>query len=98
MLMIIVVKVHLKIFKFGVIVFIFLKYNLDLRIKSEPVAISNSGEFPQNIHPTAEWKNTDNSTKPTSPTNRSWKLDTSHKNVVSTLTPDGNCIFFFIYA
>lgn len=70
---------------------------LDLRIKSEPVSISNSGEFPQNVNQTNEWKNIENSTKPTSPSNNSWKLDTSHKNVVTTLTADGNLYYFLFY-
>lgn len=61
---------------------------LDLRIKSEPAP--NSGDFPQNTNTTNEWKTPDNGTTPPSPSNQSWKMDTSHKNVVTTITPDGN--------
>jgi hypothetical protein len=62
----------------------------DLRIKSEPATTApNSGEFPKNTNATNEWKTPDNGTTPPSPSNHSWKIDTSHKNVVSTLTPDG---------
>lgn len=66
------------------------KIVLDLRIKSEPVPTPNSGEFPINTNTSNEWKTPDNGTTPSSPSNKSWNIDTSHKNVVTTLTADGN--------
>lgn len=74
------------------------KKNLDLRIKSEPVPASNSAaEFPQNTNTntntqTNEWKTPDNGPTPaSSPLNHfNIKIDTSHKNIVTTLTADGN--------
>lgn len=68
---------------------------LDLRIKSEPASTPNSGEFSQNTTSiTSEWKMTENVTTPPSPSN--WKMDTCHKNVVTTLTADGNVKLFYI--
>lgn len=57
---------------------------------AEPVPAPNSGDYPQNTNPTNEWKTPDNGTNPPSPSNHSWKMDTSHKNVVPTITADGN--------
>lgn len=69
------------------IIFCF-KQILDLRIKSETPSTPNPGEFPINKSTASDWKIPDNGTPP-SPSNHGWKIDASHKNVVSTLA-DGN--------
>lgn len=78
-------QLHLKIKK---------KIILDLRIKSEPASAPNSAaEFPQNTNAsTNEWKTPDNGPTPaSSPSNHfNIKIDASHKNIVTTLTADGN--------
>lgn len=79
------------------ILFISKKNLLDLRIKSEPAPVPNPGEFPQNTNTSNEWKTPDTGTTPPSPSNHSWKIDTSHKNVVTTLTPDGNIYLYTIF-
>ncbi|VVC41508.1 BTB/POZ domain,Zinc finger C2H2-type,SKP1/BTB/POZ domain [Cinara cedri] len=64
----------------------------DLRIKSESVSVPTSAaEFPQNVNtPTNEWKTPDNGPTPaSSPNHFNIKIDTSHKNIVTTLTADG---------
>jgi len=49
----------------------------------------NSSEINQTTNSTNEWKTLDNGTIPNSPSNQSWKMDISHKNVVTTITADG---------